>query len=130
MQKSGSELLVYGLVIAGFLLFNYLMQYLARRERELQEAAAAREAPDPPAEDEVLENIWGQNPVAAPPEPEPETALASVPRARASAAAPPRARRSAAARRLFRTRRDLRQAIVLMTVLGPCRALEPPENRG
>jgi hypothetical protein len=42
------------------------------------------------------------------------------------AAAPPP---PAATRRLFRTRQDLRHAIVLMTVLGPCRALEPHEQR-
>jgi hypothetical protein len=42
------------------------------------------------------------------------------------AAAPPP---PAVTRRLFRTQEDLRHAIVLMTVLGPCRALEPHERR-
>ena len=37
-------------------------------------------------------------------------------------------RRARAPRRgLFITRRDMRRAIILMTVLGPCRANEPPE---
>jgi len=32
-------------------------------------------------------------------------------------------------RRLLGSRRDLRQAIVLMTILGPCRGMEPPPGR-
>jgi hypothetical protein len=31
------------------------------------------------------------------------------------------------ARRLFASRADLRHAVIAMTVLGPCRALEPPD---
>lgn len=37
-------------------------------------------------------------------------------------------RRSRESRRaLFRTRREMRRAIIAMTVLGPCRANEPPD---
>jgi len=39
----------------------------------------------------------------------------------------PRHRRAQLKRSLHNTR-DLRQGIVLMTVLGPCRALEPPSS--
>ena len=39
----------------------------------------------------------------------------------------PRHRRALLKRSLHNTR-DLRQGIVLMTVLGPCRALEPPPS--
>ena len=128
MGKSGSELLVYGLIIAGFLLFNYLAQQLAKKAREQQEAAAreaaeqeAAQAP-PAALEEALEDIWGRPPaapVAAMQVPEPRPAPRGVP-----PPSPP-----AATRRLFGSRQDLRHAIVLMTVLGPCRALEPPEQR-
>lgn len=128
MGKSGSELLVYGLIIAGFLLFNYLAQQLAKKAREQQEAAAreaaeqeAAQAP-PAAQEETLEDIWGRlpaAPVAAMPVPEPRPLPRGVP--------PPS--QPAATRRLFQNRQDLRHAIVLMTVLGPCRALEPPEQR-
>ena len=31
-------------------------------------------------------------------------------------------------RSLFRTPRDLRRGIILMTLLGPCRALDPPDE--
>jgi hypothetical protein len=126
MQGSSSQLLIYGLVIAGFLLFNYFMQRMSRRAQE-QERAQAREAASPQPEDEPLEDIWSRRTsVAAPPEPMPVHVLAPAPDAEAPADAPQKAHRSAAARRLFRTRRDLRRAVVMMTVLGPCRALEPP----
>jgi hypothetical protein len=120
MGKSGSELLVYGLIIAGFLLFNYLARKLARKAREQQAAAeqAAEALPEEAAEQ--LEDIWSRARAA-------QLATIQVPGQRAPmpAVAPP----PAATRRLFRTRQDLRHAIVLMTVLGPCRALEPHEQR-
>jgi hypothetical protein len=122
MGKSGSELLVYGLIIAGFLLFNYLARKLARKAREQQEAAEQAAAQAPPEEAaEQLEDIWSRARAA-------QLATIQVPGQRAPmpAVAPPP---PAATRRLFRTRQDLRHAIVLMTVLGPCRALEPHEQR-
>jgi hypothetical protein len=128
MGKSGSELLVYGLIIAGFLLFNYLAQRLAKKAREQQEAAereaAEREAAQAPpvAQQEALEDIWGRLPAAP-------VAAMQVPEQRSVPRGVPPPSRPAATRRLFRTRQDLRHAIVLMTVLGPCRALEPPEQR-
>ena len=125
MGKSGSELLVYGLIIAGFLLFNYLARRLAQKAREQQEAAERAAAQAPPAEAEgELEDVWGRAPAARP-------AALRVPEQRAPApvAAPPLEQPAATRHRLFRTRQDLRRAIVLMTVLGPCRALEPHEQR-
>jgi hypothetical protein len=121
MGKSGSELLVYGLIIAGFLLFNYFAQKLARKARE-QQAAAEQAAQALPEEAvEQLEDIWSRAREA-----QLATIQAPGQRAPMPAAAPPP---PAATRRLFRTRQDLRHAIVLMTVLGPCRALEPHEQR-
>jgi hypothetical protein len=63
-----------------------------------------------------------------PPAPE-ETASSRerIPPRNLSEPAPSR-RRHAIKRSLFRTRRDLRRTIILMTVLGPCRAVEPPER--
>ncbi len=118
MGTSGSELLVYGLIIAAFVLFNYLAQQVARKVREQQEAAE-REAAPPPVEEEAPEDTWGRAAAATPMPvaraPEPVTALPPVPRAMAAGT-------------LFRTRQDLRHAIVVMTVLGPCRALDPPSG--
>jgi len=127
MPKSGSELLFLGLIIAGFMLFNYVAQRLAKKAREQQAAAAAQPAADaeaPPRGDEPLEELWGRVPAPRPAAPEPV-----APPAAAAHAAPPVPSRRRSGARLFHTRRDLRQAIVVMTVLGPCRALEPHERR-
>jgi hypothetical protein len=122
MGKSGSELLVYGLIIAGFLLFNYLARRLAQKAREQQEAAEQAAAQAPLAEAEgQLEDVWGRSPAV-----QPATIHAREPRAPVPGVASPP---PVTTRRLFRTRQDLRHAIVLMTVLGPCRALEPHERR-
>lgn len=121
MGKSGSELLVYGLIIAGFLLFNYLAQQLAKKAREQQEAAERAAAQAQPAEaEEALEDPWGRAPAAPVPAPQPPV--------RTAASAPPPGR-PRAAHPLLRTPQDLRRAIVVMTVLGPCRALEPFDRR-
>ena len=111
MPKSASELLLYGLLIAGFLLFNYVMQRLAKKARQQpeQEWGQQQEAAPSP-EDEPLEDIRGRRP------------RANLPAAAAPAPPPPR---RTAAGPIFRSRKDLRHAVVLMTVLGPCRALEP-----
>ncbi len=58
------------------------------------------------------------------------TPASAAPRERTQAAPPdpivasPRSRWSR--KTLFRTRRDVRRVIVAMTVLGPCRAYDPP----
>ena len=116
MPKSASELLLYGLLIAGFLLFNYVTQQLAKKARQEQ-----AEALPPPPGAVPPEDIWGRAPAAAPATPEP--VAPAVPVRRAEAPAQPRRRMTSGI--LFRTRKDLRHAVVLMTVLGPCRALKP-----
>ena len=122
MGKSGSELLVYILIIGGFLLFNYLARTLARKARAQQEAAerAAAQAQPVEAQDE-LEDVWSRSPAV-----QPATRHMPEQRAPVPVMTPPP---QAATRPLFRTPEDLRHAIVLMTVLGPCRALEPHEQR-
>jgi hypothetical protein len=129
MPKSGSELLFLALIIGGFMLFNYVAQQLAKKAREQQQAAQAEAPPAaeeeaPPPGDEPLEDIWGRAPVTPPAAPAPVARTAPKPQA-----APPLPSRRRSGARLFRTRKDLRHAIVLMTVLGPCRALEPHERR-
>ena len=58
------------------------------------------------------------------------TPASPAPRERAQAAPPNRVLASSRSRwsrkTLFRTRRDVRRTIVAMTVLGPCRAYDPP----
>ena len=110
-----SELLIYGLIIAGYLLFNYVMQRLAKKARQGEAAST------PPPGDGPPEDVWGRAPAVPPVTPEP--VAPPVPVRRAEASAQPRRRTPSGS--LFRTRKDLRHAVVLMTVLGPCRALKP-----
>ena len=122
MDETGSRLLIIGLIIAGFMLLNHFAQRAAARLREQQEAAQREAAARATAteEEQELEDIWGR-PAPAPPVP--------VEAAPAPHVAAPAAVSVPAAHALFRTPQDLRRAIVAMTVLGPCRAQEPPEQR-
>lgn len=116
------DIFLFILIFLGILFFNYLTQQAARRRRQEEQAQAPPAAP-PPAEDEPLEDIWGRTPApaAAP-------ALAPRPAQPARAQATPAPRRLHPARALLKDKRDLRRAVVLMMVLGPCRAQEPPER--
>ncbi len=120
MNKFPPDLLIYVLIFLGIVLFNYVMKQAARRQQQDEPVPE-----QPPAQDEPLEEIFGRaRPVpaaeplrAAPP------VRARVREAQALAAEVPR--RRSAARSLLKGRGDLRRAIVVMTVLGPCRAQEP-----
>lgn len=130
MERFPVEIL-YVLAFVGFILFNFLTQQAAaRRQREQQaRAGEAGEAPEaapelpPDPQDEPLEDIWGRVPPAPAALPPP---LATPPPTPQTAAA---ARRGVhPVRALLKDKRDLRRAVVLMMVLGPCRAQEPPEE--
>jgi len=134
------ELLVYGFMFGAFLLFNYISQQAARRRREQQrqehevieaQRGYAEQAGVPTAD--PLGQAWGRAPEAVPYEVAPafrEEVLARAPRVAAAAprpvfAPPARVGRRRTKRHFLRTRQDLRDAVVAMTVLGPCRALQP-----
>jgi hypothetical protein len=121
MERFPVELL-FILAFVGFILFNYFVQ--AARRRRQEEQAQAQPAP-PPVEEELLEDIWGRTPTPAP---APAPVLAPRPAALPIAAPPPAPRRSHPVRALLHDKRDLRRAVVLMMVLGPCRSQEPPER--
>lgn len=134
-----SELLVYVIVFAVVILFNFLMPLLARRARRMQEQLQEQlrqqqgQAPPEPDEEELLEESWGRSRRPQTHESlerlEPETGLGDHAHAPAAeqvpVPAPAPAPRRIGAAHLFASRRDLRHAIVVMTVLGPCRALDP-----
>jgi len=145
------ELLVYGFMFGAFLLFNYVSQQAARRRREQQrqeqeaveaQRGYAQEAGVPIAD--PLGQAWGRAPEAVPYEVAPyevvapalrEEVLAQARRVAAAAPRPvfePPARvgRRRTKRHFLRTRQDLRDAVVAMTVLGPCRALQPYDPGG
>jgi hypothetical protein len=116
--------LLYMLAIAGFVLFNFFLQKAQRRQQE--EAAAGEAAQPQPAEAESLEDeppqdYWGRGPAL------PQVAPAP-PVHRARAVEVPRPRRRHPVRALLSDPRDLRRAVVLTMVLGPCRAQEPPDR--
>lgn len=120
MERFPVELL-YVLGFLALVLFNYFAQRAARR-REQQEKAQTTVAPAPPSvEEELPEELWGRT--VTPPAPPPAPVLV-----RRSAPPPPAPRRLHPVRALLKDKRDLRRAVVLMMVLGPCRALEPPEQ--
>ena len=101
------------LVLLGFILFPFLYWWLHRMQRRF-ESHAPRQRPAQPAPRTFAESPTTEAIASArermPPIKMPETLLS---------------RRNQSIRRsLFRSRRDLRSAIVLMTVLGPCRAKE------
>lgn len=116
--------LLFVLAFLGVLLFNYLMQRAARRRQQEEAAAQPEPPPQPlPEPEEAFEDYWGRKPVPAPAAP-----VVPRPVPQAVQAEPPAPRRVHPLRALLRDRRGLRHAIVLMTVLGPCRAQEPPER--
>ncbi len=120
MNKFSPDLLIYVLIVGGILLFNILTQRAARRQQEERSKDA-----EPPAQDEPLPDIWGRAQTA--PAAEPLSVALPVP-ARVGAAplvAAEVRRRRSGARSLLKGTQNLRRAMVVMTVLGPCRAMEP-----
>jgi hypothetical protein len=118
MERGPLDLLVYALVFVGIVLVNYLLQRFARRGQQVPVPELPREEGDeaetPP------ESLWGRAPQAV--TAMPERAGRMAPASAAAAGAGRRTRAEA----LFRSREDIRRAVVVMTVLGPCRAQEPP----
>lgn len=138
-----TELLLYA-VFAGFILFfNLLTQWLSKRRGEQDEDAAApppqagEDITAPPRPVERVEEFWGRDvePASAA-APAPATMVPSdlppagparqqLPRALAPI---PARRRSSRAHLKLDSRADLRQAIITMTIVNPCRALAPFEE--
>lgn len=125
MNNAPAELL-YALLFAAVLLVQYLMKRFGRRPQPddaLQEPKIPEELT--PGREASVPGSWGRVP---------EVTVDSLAAAEGAAgraapaagAAIPRQR--SAARSLLNGGQDLRRAIVGMTLLGPCRAQEPPEK--
>jgi hypothetical protein len=117
MERFSFDLLVYVLLFAGILLFNYVRRRLARRSRRAPLPPAPETAPPPAI-------AWGRMS-----ETEVEPEMRRDPASRTTPlpmAAPPQVGRRRA-QPLFRSRAEVRRAIIGMTVLGPCRAQDPPD---
>ncbi len=114
MNTALSDLLVYVLIFASILVFNYFLPRIARWMKAQEELARATvRAP--------------ARPRVATDRPPVETTRSGVePRAEAVPAAP---RSGSSARAYLADRSRLRQAIVVAAVLGPCRAQELSGDR-
>jgi len=124
MERFPVELL-YVLAFIGFVLYSLFMRARAARRRPQEEEAQTAAAEPPPAEEELPEDIWGRTPAPAP---APAAAPVKRPAPTPIRAEPPAPRRRHPVRALLKDKRDLRRAVILMMVLGPCRSQEPPER--
>ena len=107
--------LIYGLIFGVILLVQYLMK---------------RFGPQPPApQNEPVAEIPEQ--AAATPEISPLSTGSDIRfgRSGSPSASPALARRRFSRRSLMGTKRDLQSAIVIATILGPCRAFESHDVR-
>jgi hypothetical protein len=141
------ELIAFIAVFALFALINRLLQRRSQKGRAEREAAAAGEveawgrSTTTDAVDALNEHAWGSG-AAYPVEvrPLPPVQVNVVPAAsmppgteRLPSSMPAATRRgvdAAWAKRQLRTPAGLRRAVVLMTILEPCRALRPYEATG
>jgi hypothetical protein len=131
------QLLILAVLIL-FPLFNSVVSWLAERSKQLSPEAGVPEAQEKPAP-----RIIRTPPVPARQEPGPRVLVRPPPAAlparpgeaqRRKRAAPLRAPEPTSMRRgpdrwRIASHSEARRAIVLMTLLGPCRALEPPPGR-
>jgi hypothetical protein len=120
-----ADLLTFALLVGGFMLLSRLFKWAVERARKQQLEQAPPPAPLP--EGALIDATWGSEPQAASWQGATGAELARRMETIATGAAPQQPRHAANA--LLRSRQDLRHAIVLMTVLGPCRALDPPDGK-
>ena len=99
------------LLLILFVVIPLVNYFLNRRARRFEQPTAARQP---------MADMGFRRQAASRAAPEPVHMTAP------KAEIPPR-RARAPRRGRFMTRREMRRAIILMTVLGPCRANEPPE---
>lgn len=126
-MKNLPQELVFILLLAAIMVYQLVMRH--RRQQRREEPAPT--AP-PASEPDVDDTFWGRSPATAHAPPEDATTVPTYPREtppherRAPAAAASARGRASIAKRLFTGRKSLRDAIVVMAVLGPCRAQDPP----
>ena len=116
MDRFPTEL-IYVLIFAAIVLFQYLMKRFAPREQ--QEAA----------QDEQLAPIPEEVPPAPAPSPVSAVAVGQFGRTGAASVSSGPSPRRFSRRSLLGTRREVQNAIVIATILGPCRADEQHDDR-
>jgi len=119
--------LIYILIIGGILLFNYLMQQVARRR---QAEAQQQELPqEEPPQDELDVDIWRRAPRTPAALPAAAASVERSPRSQSPAVSAARPGRRFSRRSLMGSRREVQNAIVIAAILGPCRAFEPHDKQ-
>ncbi|MEP7207445.1 MAG: hypothetical protein ABI920_10940 [Casimicrobiaceae bacterium] len=119
-MKNPSTELIYGLVIVALVLFQIGRAWLRRRT---QQRAPVDDAPPLYAPPDA--ESFGRSRTTPPPEWAPETRVTTAPAREPPATARVARHPGRVARSLMTDRGAVRNGIVAMTVLGPCRALEP-----
>ena len=125
MDKLPAEL-IYILVFAAIVLFQYMMKRFGPQQQPdevPQEAPRPQE--QPAAQEELLPDIWGRAPAVPAVLPVTASDIRFGRTAAPGASAPLQGHRFSR-RALMGNRRDMQNAVVIATILGPCRALEPP----
>jgi hypothetical protein len=117
------DVVIIALLVGGFMLISRWLKRAAERVRR-QQALAGAQPPAPVQEDVPVDAMWGPGPQAQTWQGATSAELARRVEPTAPGTGPMQPRMPSNA--LFRTRQDLRRAVVAMTVLGPCRALDPP----
>jgi hypothetical protein len=124
MQGLPTELL-YLLIFGAVLLFNFFTQRAARR-RQAEAQQQQEEAQDDPAPDEPIPDFWGRAPGSLETFPVPATPAEPIHRPALPIDSAVRRRKRFSKASLFGTKRDVQNAVVIATILGPCRGSEPP----
>jgi len=121
-MKGLPDELIYVLVFAAILLFQYLMKRFGPQPQ--QQPQSPQDEPDPelPAPEQAAPQV---SPVAT----ASDIRFGRSEAPGASPALPERRLRRFSRRALMETRRDVQNAIVIATILGPCRAFESHDIR-
>ena len=122
-MKSFPPELIYVLIFVAIMLFQFMMKKLGQKVQQEQQ-----EQQEFMPDEDLLEYPEEVTQTAAVPS-IPKPVVGTFGLAAAPKAVLPLARRRFSRRSLMGTRREVQNAVVIATVLGPCRAFEPHDVR-
>jgi hypothetical protein len=121
MDRFPTEL-IYVLIFAAIVLFQYLVKRFAPQEHEQEQQQES-------AQDEQAAQYEEEARPVQMPFPVVDVATSHFGRSAAPVVSPAPSRRRFSRSSLMGTRRKVQDAIVIATILGPCRAFEPHDSR-